>query len=275
MNFELLLKQMHIDLEKFKFNNPDILELSNLSILSCKNVLNIMSKYISNTCFIDVQDEIYFFKYIKVEPMCYLIYNIEVRSSELRLPKIGKEEQLKFLNFQIKKVNTFFDRHTEFQLYMEQGYTHFDEHYFTRKHLGKTHTVKSYPYYKDPLFNTSHDEIWARIKGLEHYVNYLKKKRGQLEKGGNNKKNSELKWTGTYAAFVEMIYGCQAMGYFNDGNIDIKKVIGALGDFLNVNRGNSSRTYYEIKARKGSRTKFFDETGQKLLRKMDDEDGIE
>ena len=64
---------------------------------------------------------------------------------------------------------------------MKQEFSHFDEHYFTRKHLGKMPVVKSYPYYKDTMFNTSHDEIWSRIKGLALYVGYLNIKKENLE----------------------------------------------------------------------------------------------
>ncbi|MBO0356029.1 RteC domain-containing protein [Muricauda ruestringensis] len=224
------------------------------------------------------QEEIRFFKIIKVRPMRYLIYYTEVRSSELRIPKWGCVKQLDFLEEQIKKVNQFFSRHTDFLLYMEQGYTHFDEHYFTREYLNRNPVVKSYPYYKDPVFNTSHDEIWARIKGLAMYANYLKIKSLEIKnccKTNRAVTQKELLWTGSYAAFVELVYGLQAMGYINKGNVDIKKIVDLLGDFLDVPKGNHSRTYNELKSRKGSQIKFFQETGRKLLEKMDEEDGLD
>ena len=106
-------------------------------------------------------------------------------------------------------------------------------------------------------------------------ANYLKKKIKELEFFDEKDiKNTALKWTGSYSSFVELIYGCEAMNCFNNGNTTITEIIEVLGDFLSIKRGNPSRTYNEIKNRKNFRNKFFNEAGQKLLNKMDKEDGI-
>ncbi|MDC6367326.1 MULTISPECIES: RteC domain-containing protein [Flavobacteriaceae] len=236
--------------------------------------LDLFKEHVAEFGFDSIKDEISFFKGIKCIPMKHLILYTEIRSCELRIPKSNVKRQLTFLDKQAKKVNQFFGRHTEFLLYMELGYDHFDEHYFTRKNLNNNPVVKSYPYYKDSVFNTSHDEIWARIKGLAMYVNYLKKKKEELTNTDKNIGKGKLNWTGSYAALVEMLYGCQEMGYFNNGNIGINSVIDTFSEFLNVKKGNPTRTYQDLKARKGSPIKFFEETGQKLLQKMKDEDDL-
>jgi len=249
-------------------------EEANQMIAHCTVTLNNLKKLLITEGFKNRDAEIFFFRNTKIIPMQYLIYYTEVRSCELRMPKIGKEYQQKFLEKQIDKVNRFFGKYTEFLIYIDQEYTHFDKHYFTRKYLNNTPMVKNYPYYKDPVFNTSHDGILARIKGLALFVSYLKDKKQELEKinGANNQ--SVLKWTGSYAAFIEMIYGCNVMGYFNNGNIEINTIIEELSNFLNIPAGNSSRTFNEIKNRKQTRIKFYEEAGQKLLEKMNKEDGI-
>ncbi|PIB29661.1 hypothetical protein BFP77_05825 [Maribacter sp. 4U21] len=235
--------------------------------------LDTFKAHVTSNGFETLKDEISFFKGIKCQPMKYLIHYTEIRSCELRLPKSDVNQQLSYLAKQTKKVNQFFGRHTEFLLYMEQGYSHFDEHYFTRENLNNNAVVKSYPYYKDSIFNTSHDEIWARIKGLAMYANYLKKRKNILSHKLQELGLDKLKWTGSYASFVEMAYGLKIMGCINQGNVDIKTIIEVLGEMLDVPRGNHSRTYSELKARKGSRIKFFEEAGKKLREKMDDEDG--
>ena len=250
------------------------LKKANEGIRIASWALDAFRVHVINTGFETLQDEVSFFKSIKCQPMKYLIYFTEIRSCELRIPKSDTDSQKAFLAKQNSKVNQFFERHTEFLLYMEQGYTHFDQHYFTRENLNNNPVVKSYPYYKDSNFNTSHDEIWARIKGLAMYANYLKMKRKRLDTRILHSDFQNLKWTGSYAALVEMLYGCQEMGYFNNGNVEIGKVIAAFCEFLSMKSGNSSRTYQELKNRKGNRIKFFDETGKRLLERMDDEDGI-
>ena len=156
---------------------------------------------------------------------------------------------------------------------MERNLTNFDKTYFTRKNVNNGLLVKSYPYFKDPVFNTSHDGIWARIRAMGLLVNYLKNRLdGINQKGSNKSKTYRLVWTGPYTALVELLYGCHSLGYFNNGNISMHQIFEEFSDFLEMKKGNYSRTYHEIKSRKTSRIKFFTEAGQRLLKKMDDED---
>lgn len=274
MFYATILNEFNEKIADIEFSEDSQLKRANAGIGIASWALDMFRKHIVSNDFGTIQDEIRFFKSIKCQPMKYLIHYTEIRSCELRIPKSDVNHQEDFLAKQVKKVNQFFERHTEFLLYMEQDYTHFDEHYFTRKNLNSNPVVKSYPYYKDSIFNTSHDEIWARIKGLAMYANYLKAKKEMLKNKIKQTGQDKLNWTGSYAALVEMLYGCQEMGYFNNGNAGIHKVIDTFCDFLNLKKGNPTRTYQDIKARKGSPIKFFEETGQKLLQKMKDEDDL-
>ena len=276
MLYNTILDNFKDDLNEIKNKSRTYLEESNLGYaISAKTLGDLRREVLKG--FQSQQDEIYFFKHIKTEPMRYLIYYAEMRSCELRMPKIGSHRQMKYLEGQIKKVNTFFSRNTEFLLYMEQGFEHFDKHYFTRAFLESGSVVKSYPYYKDPEFDTSHDGIWSRIRGFGLYINYLKQKMEHLKTIGSNGKlikKTELKWTASYAAFVELVYGLQVMGVIENGKEDTKKIIEALGAFFSISQGNYSRTYNELKARKGSQVKFIQEMVKRLQQKMEDEDDI-
>ncbi|MEX0315728.1 MAG: RteC domain-containing protein [Allomuricauda sp.] len=276
MLYDSILLKFKDELNEIKNKSRTFLEESNLGYALSAKTLGSLKKEIVNKGFRSQNDEIHFFKYVKTEPMRHLIHYTEMRSCELRMPKIGSHRQMKYLEGQIKKVNTFFAGHTEFLLYMEQGCEHFDKHYFTRAFLDSDPVVKSYPYYKDPEFDTSHDGIWSRIKGFGLYVNYLKQKKihvKTINSNGKMRKNG-LKWTGSYAAFVELAYGLQAMGAINNGKEEIKKMVEALGNFFQVPQGNHSRTYNELKARKSSQVKFLEEMVKRLRQKMDDEDDI-
>ncbi len=275
MAYQNILLNFNAKLKKIQSRKLPFLKESNVVSILCIQTLRALKKEVQEKGFKNNQSEIQFFKTIKVVPMKYLIYYIEVRSCELRMPKIGVSPKLEFINKQINKVNTLFGRHTEFLLYMEEGYTHFDAHYFTRKHLNHIPIVKSYPYFKDVTFNTSHDETWARIKGLAIFIKYLEHKKEEIQKGDTINKESKLSWTGPYSALVELLYACQAMGYINNGNTSNNQVFDFFTKFLNIRKGNFSRTYNEIKARKGSRVKFLEEATQKLLDKMDQEDGFQ
>lgn len=275
MLYEGLLSKFYEELKELQSKARTIREEASEGNILCAQTINKMKKAVQSNGFVDKTKEIQFFKTIKIIPMQYLIYYTEVRSCELQFPKIGKSSKMLFLDKQTDKVNSFFEKHTEFLIYIDEEFEHFDKHYFTRKYLHRAPVVKSYPYYKDPSFNTSHDGILARIRAMALLINYLRSKKQELDKVNSSiEEQRTVKWTGSYAAFVEMIYGCDAMSYFNDGNIEISTIIDELGDFLNVPKGNSSRTYNELKNRKHSRIKFFEEASQKLLEKMTKEDGI-
>ena len=275
MLYEELLKSFNEELKDIHLRISSPLEEANLVIALCTRSLAKLQKAVEKYGFKNIDKEIYFFKFIKVIPMQYLIYYTERRSCELSIPKGGNLFQMQFLEKLEEEVNLFFNKHKEFIVYLELEHSLLDKYYYTRKYLDKIQPIKTYPYYKNPNFNTSHDILLARIRGLGLFVNYINQRRLKLENRTQDFIEKNLIWTGPYSALVEMLYGCQSMGYFNNGNISTNQIIEAFCVFLNLKKGNSSRTYNEIKARKGSRIKFFDEAGKKLLDKMDEEDGLD
>lgn len=275
MLYEELLKAFNEELKDIHLRISSPLEEANLVIALCTLSLVKFQKAVEKYGFQNIDKEISFFKSVKVIPMQYLIYYTELRSCELSLPKSGNLFQIQFLDHLEEKINQFFNKHKEFMVYLELEHSLLDKYYFTRKYLNKIPPIKTYPYYKDPNFNTSHDILLARIKGLELFSKYIDQRKLNIEHNINDFIEKKLIWSGSYAGFIEFVYGCQAMGYFNNGNAETSKIVEILGGFLGIDKGNPSRTYNEIKARKGSRIKFFEETGQKLLRKMEDEDGLD
>jgi hypothetical protein len=274
MLYEELLNAFNEDLKAIHLRISTPLEEANLVIALCTLSLAKFQKAVKVHGFKNIDMEINFFKSVKVIPMQFLVYYTELRSCELSMPRGSKLFQLQFLEKSEEKAHLFLNKHKEFFAYLKQEQTLLDRYYFTRKYLEKFQPIKTYPYYKDPSFNTSHDILLARIRGFELFIKYINQRKFKLEHTINDFIEKRLVWSGSYAGFIEFVYGCQAMGYFNDGNAETSKIVEILGDFLGIDRGNSSRTYNEIKNRKTSRIKFFEDTGQKLLDKMDNEDGI-
>ena len=279
MELNQAAQKLLTELESIQESTPAILDHSRLSIISCRKLLTKFRHEITTKGFQSVEAEIAFFKQIKQVPLSRLIYFKEIHQFETYFPKglIGKKKR--FIKKQLNTYNEFFLSNIDFGQYIELNYTHFDEYYYTRKSNKELPVLESNIYLVDSEFNTPKDTLLAQFKAYGLVVVYLKNRLKKLKnsKRGSNSKSqiSKLLWTGSYAAFVELTYGLQTMGYFNNGNIDIKQVIKELGTFLQVAEGNHSRTYNELKSRKGSQIKFFEETGKKLLQKMDDEDGLD
>ena len=81
-------------------------------------------------------------------------------------------------------------------------------------------------------------------------------------------------WTGKKVALIELIYALFIDGAFNNGNADLNEIVKALEIAFQIDLGNFSRTFSEIKARKMNRIKYLDILIEKLSSKMDESDDI-
>lgn len=277
MELNQAAQQLLKELESIQESTPAILDQARLSIISCRKLLSKFRQQVTTKGFQSLEDEIAFFKKIKQVPLSRLIYFKEIHQFETRFPQGPIEKKKKVIKKRLETYNEFFLSNIDFGQYIEMNYTHFDEYYYTRKPNKELPVLVSNVYLEDSEFNTPKDTLLAQFKAYGLVVVYLKNRLKKLKSSKQNftfKNNqNQLLWTGSYAAFVELAYGLQTMGYLNNGNSDIKTVMKELGTFLQVQDGNYSRTYNELKSRKGSQIKFFEETGKKLLQKMDDEDG--
>ncbi|TYQ00207.1 RteC protein [Tenacibaculum adriaticum] len=279
MELKKEIEELLRELEYIHQSDAQILKKNCLSIISCRNLLTKFRKKVFKTGFNSVKEEIDFFKRVKQVPLSKLIYYKEIYEFETFLPKESNDKQKEFIKKQLKRYDDFFLTNIDFGQYMQMNHTHFDEYYFTRK-PNKDFPIIGFGFFSENIeFNTPKDVTLAQFKAYDLAVKYLKRELKMLSerKRGLTSINEEndLFWTGSYASFVEMTYGIHAMGCLNNGNIDIRKIIDQLGMFLQITGGNYSRTYNELKSRKGSQIKFFEEAGKKLKQKMDDEDGLD
>src|SRR5699024_6117844 len=145
----------------------------------------------------------------KVIPMSYLIYYSEVKACELKKPKAGTEHKIRFLEKEIKKINKFFSRNSDFVHYMEQGHVYMDSKFFTRYHQNNFPFTPSINYYQYPEFSTSHDMLWAKIQAMYKYIHYIRESMQKIKPGSvtvySEKKHQLLLWTESKTALIELI----------------------------------------------------------------------
>jgi hypothetical protein len=275
MKFEKLLVDLHMQLKNIKEKNPDILVRSNLSISACKNVLHKMNKILIATSFPNDQEEIQFFKKVKVQPISILIYFSEIRSFEIHFPRLSKGMQRKYLEKKIADVNSFFDRHIEFVQYVKDEKTHLDYLYYTRAHKETSIIFSAGFYYCPPEFCTSRDMLQGKVIAFNKFVGYLKRRLVYLKSQGKldtSVRTSPFQWTSSKAALTELIYALHSNGAINSGNVDIKDIANWTESLFDVELGDYYRTYLAIRSRKINRTKFLDNLKNSLLEQMDKKD---
>ncbi len=253
------------------------LKKAELGIRLCNRTLSELQHMVEKEDFEDSASEINFFKNIKPIPMSYLIYFTEVRTCELSLPKAGDNPKIRFLEKEVKKINKFFSETRDFVNYMEQSHKYMDPQYFTRNNLDNFPFAPTINYYQYPEFSTSHDMLWAMVQAMYKFIHYIRDKLQKLQPGNpalySENQPKLLLWSGSKTALIEVVYALYADGAINHGNVEISTIISAFEDFFNTKLDQGYKTYSDIKARKGDRTKYLKQLILKLEAKMrrDDE----
>lgn len=275
-----MLKKM---IEAFNYNCSEVLESDETMLAKAIKGINLCNENLTNlkeivdkNDFNTIPEEIEFFKNVKPIPMSTLIFLTEVRSCELRIPKAGNSYKVEFFQKELRKINKFFYKNTDFVHYMEQGYNYLDHQFFTRNHRNNFPFTPMTDYYQFPEFSTAQDMQWAKVKAMYRFIHYIRQELKKLKVEDaeifEEKKHKVIVWTGPKAALTELIYALFSNGTLNHGAADIHTITASFEDFFNIKLDNVYKTYTEIKTRKSSRTKFLEELTLNLQQKMAKED---
>ncbi len=279
MPSKIILSAFYQELNTINIMEDDRIGQANLGVILCKKTLGQLKEVLLKNGLANQQEEIHFFKNVKAAPMGYLIYFKKVMAFEMGMPKLDIKCQLNFLAKHILKTNKHLRRYEGLSFYKEQKHSHLDELYFTRKYQDNIPPIELYyrSCYRDPIFHTSHDLLWAEMKAYDLFLRFLCKRQSLLnsETGDFVKEESDqntLKWTLSKASAVEMIYGIHCIGALNHGQAEIKKIAVFFEQFFKIDLGDYYGTFIQIRSRKINRTKFLDELKLALLKKMDEGD---
>ncbi|MHA7943589.1 RteC domain-containing protein [Formosa sp. 3Alg 14/1] len=246
-------------------------------VLLCNNALYHFKTLVDQLGFSTIEEEIHFFKHVKVEPLSFLVYFTEIRSCHLHMPKLGVKNKLAFLKKRSGHINKFFCKNCDFIYYMEQDLNYLDRQYFIRSHqVFPLHTLPESTYL-DPTFFTSHDMLWARIKGMNHFASYIQNLRQDIilqDKSSHSPmaRKKPLRWTASKIALIELIYALHESQAINHGQDDLKTIALNFEQLFGVPLGNVYKKYSEIKCRKGIRARFMEEITHRLNTRMDRDD---
>ncbi|MET2985589.1 RteC domain-containing protein [Aureibaculum conchae] len=277
MKFEKLLQKFDARLSEIKNEQPQIINQANFSILACNAILSEMNRLVLKCGFKNESEEIRFFKKTKINPLSKLVYFSEIRSLEVKFPKVSVRCQKKHINTRIKRINRFYNSNIEFIQYVNERNTHLDELYYTRTNNNGINLGNNGSYFRSPEFCTSHDIVLAKLKGYDKLANYLQNRLFGIK---NPKalspldvhKKSRLRWTSSKVALTELIYALHSSGAINSGAADIKEIASITERIFNVELGDFYRTFLEIRNRKTGRTKFLENLSNSLKKRMDDID---
>lgn len=222
-------------------------------------------------------EEIRFFKEIKPELFCKLIYYRKIYNIEINRPMCSYQKQITYLENEQDQINKFYERNIEFIQYYRSGKTMLDEYYFLRGRREMELNLESFYFERDPKFSTNFDFKIARILANDMLGAYLhcelvKIKREEYGIDSLPVLKSNIEWTDKKSALVELIYAIHSEKSINFGNIDLKVLAALCEKMFNIKLGDIYRIFLEIRGRKGERSVYLQKLIDALNRRMDDAD---
>ncbi len=235
--------------------------------------LSELKEYVLKIGFSNEEEEIRFFKYQKPIIVAKLIYYNAIYKIEAKKPNGGKEIVEAYLNEELSRLKSFFDKNMGFYTYYRTDSNYLDHTYFVRgKHDIKL-SLDTFYFETDHSFSTSHDYKVAKIIANDLIEDYLEDRLFETVISDKPNALQSLHWTGGKSALTELAYALYHQGVFNNGNASIKEIAKSFETMFNFILGEFYQTYIELRDRKINRTKFLDMLKENLLRKMEEQDG--
>ncbi len=225
------------------------------------------------------QEEIQYFKYYKPQIVSELIFYYKVSKMLKRIPLSSKKSKKKYINRELKKIESFYDSNIELINYYRSENTHFDTIYFLRKNISTDIIPVSRLLDTDKNHTTNGSYIIARLltniklnQFLEKEIVKLNERKKIVKK--SKTPNSEIYWTAPKVALIEVLYALFSEGAINNGEIDIKKMVKEFEIFFNVRLNDPYRSFAEIKQRKKAPAQFIDSLKNRLIELIQKQDEI-
>ena len=256
-------------LKKIESSDLNILKKSLEASLVLGDAFQQLRNFISTYTFKNEAEEIEFFKIIKPRLYHRLIYYRKVYNIEMNRP-VGVESQKAYLIDEIKAINRYNTKRSDFVRYYRSGLTHLDSLYYLRGRIDTALYLESFHYERDPMFSTNADFKVAKLLANELLSAYLKGELEALEYVKTASTDSlpsvRLTWQDSKTDLTELIYLLDSKRSF--GNVPLSQLAAYIAKVFNIQLDtNLSRTFCDMKLRNNP-TPWIDKAKQALLQRM-------
>lgn len=268
-----IINDLEKELKDIELKNTNNIDAFESCIALIQDYLNQLRNEFVSDGFTCDEDEIIFFKKIKPSLVSKFIYYAKLFQIESKRPKGGVDVQKGYFENEIQKTQKYFNKNHVFYQYFRGDETYFDTQYFLRKNKSIRIQFDCSGSYIDDQFSTSLDSTFAKFIGYELLIKYCQDEiqklsiKSNLEPGSAIVK-SNLKWTSSKIALIELIYALDSLKAFNNGNADIKQIASGFETIFNIDLGDYYRAFLEIKMRKKNNTKFLDNLKRGLINRI-------
>lgn len=263
--------------ESFCLTSSNLIEESYRMVSFLRNLLKDLKKKVIENGFLNVAEEIMFFKHIKPKILAKLVFYNKVSRIEMASPNTKGELYQKYYLNQMKSLNSEYRDHSkesEFYKYYRSCRSDRDELYFRLGNINLHDGLNSFVFEIDEEFSTYYDFKIARIIANDLLNNYLISK---LEHSVNEEvllaesssENNEAYWSETKVALTEILYGLYVSGSICNGRISVKRLSELFQVFFKVDLGDVHHSFHRMKTRAGDRTPYLTHVKMKLEEYMD------
>ena len=264
-----LEKETEARLRMVEIKEADMLKKS----LEASNILgeafDCLKKFILSYDFQDAAEEIHFFKNVKPQLCAHLIYYRTIYNIEMNRPLGSVEAQRKYLYKELKDIRDFINKRLDFYRYWRSGSTSLDDIYFRRGKTDMELYLESFYYELDPKFSTNYDFKVARILANDMLHIFIRSELDALEesrfKNNDNRSQLNININAKKTDIIELLYALDTINFFVGKSLN--RVTALVQNTFNINLGNISRTFAEMKSR-NIPTPFLDRTRESLLKRM-------
>ncbi len=266
---ETLEKEVEKKLRALEHSHLNVLKKSLEASLVLGDAFQLLKEFIDSHKPKSEAEEIEFFKIVKPRLYHRLIYYRKVYNIEMNRP-VGVESQKAYLIDEIKAINRYTNKHSDFVRYYRSGMTHLDSLYYLRNRTDTALYLESFHYERDPRFSTNADFKVAKLLANDMLSVYLKEELEALE---YEKKVSDdplpavrLTWQDSKTDLTELIYLLDSKRCF--GNVPLTQLAAYIASVFNIHLdANLSRTFCDMKLRNNP-TPWLDKAKQALLQRM-------
>lgn len=272
-----MLQQLETELDEIAMQVSDPLSKLTTALKPVRASLKKLRGLVVDKPFGSVEQEIKFFKSIKPEFYKWQVYFSELYTIESAMPVSGADAQLAWFEEELGYISRFFRQYSFQYQYYKLGATELDHLYFVRGVESASLVMPSLPE-PDPLFSTSSDYLFSKIKAFELLRDWLVERIGYLRKNPllsyhSGMQSDELRWTGDSINLAELAFGIHRTGQLNNGTATVGSIFRWMEEKFSINIGIPSKRLSEIRRRTSmSRTRFLDEMIEEVVRKLDKED---
>lgn len=264
-----LEKEIDKRIKKIELSNLNVLKKSLEASLVLGDAFQQLREFVAGYTFSTEAEEIEFFKVIKPRLYHRLIYYRKVYNIEMNRP-VGVESQHAYLRDEIKAINRYNNKHSDFVRYYRSGMTHLDSLYYLRNRNDTALYLESFHFERDPKFSTNADFKVAKLLANELLSAYLKCELEALEYVKTASDDSlpavRLTWQDSKTDLTELIYLLDSKRSF--GNVPLTQLAAYIANVFNTQLDtNLSRTFCDMKLRNNP-TPWIDKAKQALLQRM-------